>query len=69
MRFSIYGRFHIEVLRENGVWVAYRPQSGTRARVEELVIPSELDAGEIAIYLDDVFHEYAAYGQHVERTD
>lgn len=66
MKFSIYGRFHIEVQREHEEWVAYRAESGKRARVDELVIPPELDAHDIATYLDDIFHEYAGFGQNVE---
>lgn len=69
MRFSIYGRFHIEVRREDVGWAAYRSESGKRARVDELVIPAELDARDIAIYLDDIFHEYAGFGERVELVE
>ncbi|WP_313170964.1 DUF7661 family protein [Massilia oculi] len=69
MRFSIYGKFHIEVRREDEGWVAYRSESGKRARVDELVIPAELDARDIAIYLDDIFHEYAGFGERVELVE
>lgn len=69
MKFSIYGRFHIEVRWEDEGWVAYRSESGKRARVDELVIPAELDARDIAIYLDDIFHEYAGFGERVELVE
>lgn len=55
MKFSIYGRFQVEVRRENDSWVVYRSEMGKRA------------PDEIAIYLDDVFHEFAGIGQRVEQ--
>jgi hypothetical protein len=66
MRFDIYGRFQIEVRRENDSWSAYRAELGKRVKLHDVVIPSHLEAHEIATYLDDVFHEYAGIGQGVE---
>jgi hypothetical protein len=67
MRFDIYGRFQVEVRRENNGWVAYRAELGKRARLHDVVIPSDLDANDIGTYLDDVFHEFAGIGHGVER--
>jgi hypothetical protein len=67
MRFDIYGRFQVEVRRENEAWVAYRAESGKRATLHDVVIPSDLEGDEIGTYLDDVFHEFAGFGQVVER--
>ncbi|WP_422655578.1 DUF7661 family protein [Massilia sp. CFBP9012] len=39
-------------------WVAYRSESRERARIDELVIPPELDARDLTTKLDDVFREY-----------
>jgi len=66
MRFNIYGRFRLEVRREQGRWMAYRLTSGTRVPDDELVIPAELAEDELAIYLDDIFHELAGPGQSIE---
>jgi len=66
MRFNIYGRFRLEVRREQGRWMAYRLTSGTRVPEDELVIPAELAEDELAIYLDDIFHELAGPGQSLE---
>jgi hypothetical protein len=66
MRFNIYGRFQVEVRRENDAWIAYRAENGKRARLHDVVLPSDLEAHDIAIYLDDIFHEYAGIGQTVE---
>ncbi|GAA5234486.1 hypothetical protein FOZ76_19855 [Verticiella sediminum] len=65
MLFDIYGRFQLEVLREQGNWVVYRRAPGTRARCAQVVIPSEVDGLEIATYLDDIFHELAGPGGEV----
>jgi hypothetical protein len=67
MRFDIYGRFQVEVRRENEAWVAYRSELGKRARLGDVVIPADLEADDIGTWLDDVFHEFAGIGQGVER--
>jgi hypothetical protein len=67
MRFDIYGRFQVEVRRENEAWVVYRAELGKRSRLHDVVVPPQLDEDDIATYLDDVFHEYAGIGQTVVR--
>jgi hypothetical protein len=66
MRFNIYGRFQLEVRRENDSWEVYRHEPGKRAKVYDFVIPATLDAEEIATYLDDIFREFSGPGQRVE---
>jgi hypothetical protein len=66
LRFNIYGRFQLEVRRENDTWIAYRADFGKRFRLEDLAIPSDLQAEEFVSYLDAFYHEYAEPGQHVE---
>jgi hypothetical protein len=66
MIFDIYGRFRLDVRRENDSWVVYLPEPGKRARANDVVIPSTLQADEIATYLDDIYHELAGPGQRVE---
>jgi hypothetical protein len=56
MRFDVYGRFQLEVVRERDTWVVYRLGVGRRAK-SDLVIPSFVTAEELPTYLDDVFHE------------
>ena len=46
-------------MREKEAWVVFRLVPGKRVRAADLVIPSEIRAGELATYLDDVFHELA----------
>jgi hypothetical protein len=66
MRFDIYGRFQLDVRRENDSWEVYRLEHGKRARMNDFVIPSTLEADEIATYLDDIFHELSGPGQRIE---
>ena len=65
MRIDVYGRFQLEVLREENSWVAYRVGTGSRVREETLVIPQSLAEAEIASYLDDLFHELGGPGQTI----
>jgi hypothetical protein len=57
MKFDVYGRFQLEVQRENDSWVVYRLEPGRRAKLNDLFIPKELATEEIATSLDDIFHE------------
>jgi hypothetical protein len=66
MKFNIYGRFQIDVRREGESWVVYRSESGHRTRLNDVVIPPDLAAHELATYLDDIFHEFARPGENVE---
>lgn len=66
MKFNIYGRFHVDVRRENDAWAVYRAEPGKRVLFEEVVIPPDLPADDLATYLDDIFHEYAQHGETVE---
>ncbi len=66
MKFNIYGRFQIRVERENERWEVYCLEPGRRARVGDIVIPPDVKEDELAIYLDDIYHEYAGLGQTVE---
>jgi len=65
MHFNIYGRFQVEVRREGERWVVYRLDNGRRALMHDVVIPANVEEGEIAIYLDDMFHELSGPGQRV----
>ncbi|WP_426101938.1 DUF7661 family protein [Massilia sp. TSP1-1-2] len=68
MKFNIYGRFQVEVRREDNCWQVYRIALGKRGRMNDVVIPSHLEEEEIVTYLDDIFHELAGIGQRVERV-
>lgn len=66
MKFNIYRRFQVEIQREAGLWVAYRYGEGKRVTAPDIVIPSEVLESELAIFLDDLFHEYSGYGGVIE---
>jgi hypothetical protein len=67
MKFDLYGRFQLEVQRENDSWVVYRIGLGKRVKANDLIIPNTLEAKEIATFLDDVFHELSGPGQSVRQ--
>jgi hypothetical protein len=66
MRFNIYGRFQLDVRREADCWEVYRLDLGRRSKMNDFVIPSTLEAEEIATFLDDIFHELSGPGQCIE---
>ena len=68
LKFDIYRRFQLEVLRENNAWVVYRLGLGTRSRTNDVVLPAELEAGELATFLDDLFHELDRENQGVREV-
>jgi len=57
MKFSIYGRFLLDIEREHGAWKTYRVADGRRVWVNDFVIPPEMNEEDIPQFLDDVFHE------------
>jgi hypothetical protein len=66
MKFNIYGRFQVDVRRENESWVVYRSELGKRTQLNDVVIPPNLVMEDLATYLDDIFHEFAKPGENVE---
>jgi hypothetical protein len=66
MKFDVYGRFRLEVQRENDSWIVYRVDLGKRAKASDVIIPNTLEPEEIATFLDDIFHELSGPGQSVK---
>jgi hypothetical protein len=50
MKFDVYGRFRVEVQRENDSWTVYRIELGRRVKLNDLIIPNALAAEEIATF-------------------
>ena len=67
MRFDVYGRFVLEVVRVGRRWEAYRVGDGTRRLERDIVIPDDVDAAQLPIYLDDLLHELARPGSAIRR--
>jgi hypothetical protein len=65
VKVDVYGRYQLEVVRENGAWSVYRLETGKRIRVPELGIPPSLEPKEIPEFLDDLYHEMARPGQSI----
>jgi hypothetical protein len=65
MKFDVYGRFQVEILRESDSWIAYRTGLGMRSRDCSIAIPDSLAPEEIAGYLDDLFHELCGPGRTI----
>ena len=68
LRFDIYGRYQLEVVREADSWKIYRLGIGTRAPVHSLVIPPEAQPHELEMWLDDLLHELAEPGRTIRRV-
>ena len=69
MKFDIYGRYVLEVVREHGGWVVYRVTNERRRREPNLIVPDDMTEDRIATYLDDMLHEAAGSGDTVRRID
>lgn len=65
MRFNVYNRFQLDIVREGAAWVCYQGAAGKRVPAAGIVIPPELAADELAEYLDDIYHELARPGDAV----
>ncbi|GIU18581.1 hypothetical protein [Shewanella sp. MBTL60-007] len=59
-KFDVFGKLMF-VERINNEWLLFHVSvSGMRSRVYDVVIPSELKHDELAVYLDDIFHEQSS---------
>lgn len=66
MRYNVYGRFQVEVVRQQGRWKAFKLAPGIRRDLPNIVFPDDLMEDEIATFLDDIFHELARPGDAIE---
>ena len=69
MRFDIYGKSKLDIVRDGDRWKVYALGEGKRTLLGDVVIPPEITEHEVAIYLDDLFHELARPGQTIRRID
>jgi hypothetical protein len=69
MRFDVYGRYQLEIVRDGERWVLYRLDNGRRRPFTDFVVPGSLRPNEIATYLDDMLHEYAKPGDTIRQID
>lgn len=69
MRFDVYRRYQLEILREDDRWIIFRLDFGKRRPIFDFVIPASLPQDELATYLDDMLHEWARPGDVIRRID
>ena len=68
MKFDVYGRFALDIIRADGQWRAYRLGDGTRRLDPEIVIPDHVEDGQLEQYLDDLLHELGRPGSAIRRV-
>ena len=50
----------MSVKRQAGQWLLFRDSdTGLRARIYDVIIPSDLNENELERYLSDIYHEFA----------
>lgn len=60
MKFDIFGKRVLEVVRSNDEWLAfYCGNGGVKRKADDICIPSSLSELELDGYIADVFHEWA----------
>ena len=66
-RFDAFGR-ELIVERRDDAWVVFdRGSEGKRRRARDVVIPADIQATELAQFLDDLLHEHARPGHMAVR--
>ena len=70
MRFDVYGRLVLDIVRgPDGYRVYELGAEGKRRLREDIVLPPDLAEGEIEQYVDDLLHELGGPGRIVRRVD
>lgn len=69
MKYSVYGRFKIEVARQDDVWQVFRISQGVKRLEPDVQIHPDTSKSELLVVLDDVFHELALPGKWIEEID
>ena len=60
MKFDIFGKKVLEVIRSDGQWIAfYCGNGGVKLKADDIRVPSSLVESELGEYIADVFHEWA----------
>ena len=64
MRLDVFGKFHVDLLRQDNRWLVSRVGQGISSPLD-LVIPAELDRAQAIRFLEDLWHESASPGQRI----
>jgi hypothetical protein len=68
VKLDVYGRFQLEVQRENAQGAVPQIIDGMHLEVADAIIPAHFGETEINSYIDDLYHETARPGQSVRRV-
>ncbi|MGE8637812.1 MAG: DUF7661 family protein [Achromobacter sp.] len=66
MKFDVYGRFALEMLHTTRGREVYRLTDGKHGRADDIIIPADIEVGDIAGYLDDFLQEIARPGDRIK---
>jgi hypothetical protein len=69
MKFNIYDRFVVEIIRKEKRWVAFRVGEGVKVPESNLIVPQDLEASELITFVEDMYHEFARPGKSIEILD
>lgn len=69
IKFDIFGRKVLEVVRSDGQWLTfYCGNGGVKRKATDICIPASLAEVELDEYIADIFHEWAtANGNKIRR--
>ncbi|HEY9696116.1 MAG TPA: hypothetical protein V6D10_02560 [Trichocoleus sp.] len=66
MKYNIYGKFKVEVVRQGNVWRVFRIGLGVKRPEPNVHIQLDASELEILVALDDAFHEWASPDANIE---
>jgi hypothetical protein len=69
MKFNVYDRFVIDVVREKDRWAMFEIVPGKRLRISDFAIPPSLSESQLPQFLDDIYHEMGRPGDTIVRVD
>jgi hypothetical protein len=69
MKFNIYDRFVLEIIRREKRWIAFRIGEGVKVPEGNLIIPQDLEESELITFIEDIFHEFAQPGKSIEKLE
>ena len=69
MKFNIYDRFVLEIIRKEKRWIAFRIGEGVKMPESNLIVPQDLEESDLIIFVEDIFHELAQPGKSIEILD
>lgn len=59
MRFHVFGKKTLEVVRQDNHWLVFYCGSGIKRKADDIQIPPALPEAELKGYIADLFHEWA----------